>query len=78
MNSPSLHRHVRAGIAPIGLTGRAAQGAHLRGVVFAPCQSIEDDVLRVAGEDARQPVTINRFDPALVHAGALDRIHPPN
>jgi len=72
----NLHRHVRAGIAPIGLAGRAAQRAHLRRVVLTARQSTEDDVLRVAREDARQPITISRLDAAFIHAGALDWIDP--
>ena len=65
----ALHSHVRAWVAPVGLAGRAAQRAHLCGVVFAARQSAEDDPLRVAGEDARQPVTINGLDAAFVHVG---------
>src|ERR1700686_4340174 len=73
-----LHRHVRAGIAPIGLARRAAQSAHLRRVVLTTREPFKDDVLRVAREDARQPVTVTRLDAAFVHVGALYRIDPPN
>jgi hypothetical protein len=73
-----LHRHVRAGIAPIGLPRRATQRAHLRRVVLTAREPVEDDVLRVARENAWQPVTVTRLDAAFVHVGALYGIDPSN
>lgn len=45
-----LSRHVRAWVAPVALTGRSAERAHLNGVDRAWRQAFEGDVLRIARE----------------------------
>ena len=62
---------MRARIAPVALTGGAAECAHLNRVDRSRRQPIENDVLRIAAEDARQPITRRRFDPAFVEAVVL-------
>jgi hypothetical protein len=61
-------------MAPVALTGRSAERTHLSGVESCPASGPEGHVLRIAREDARQPITGRSFDAPFVHARVLCRI----